>query len=42
MFRRGQPGDPLFFACDDDVVHVGENVMAYLTFEDPLCEARKG
>jgi hypothetical protein len=30
------------FACDDDVVYVGENVVAYLTLEDPLGEARKG
>ena len=30
------------FARDDDVVYVGENVAAYLTFEDPLGEARKG
>jgi hypothetical protein len=29
------------FACDDDVVYVGENVAAYLTFEDPLGEERK-
>jgi hypothetical protein len=33
---------PFVFACDDDVVYVGENVAAYLTFEDPLGEARKG
>jgi hypothetical protein len=30
------------FAHDDDVVYIGENVAAYLTFEDPLGEARKG
>jgi hypothetical protein len=30
------------FACNDNVVYVGENVAAYLTFEDLLCEARKG
>jgi hypothetical protein len=30
------------FACDDNVVYVGENVAAYLTFEDLLGEARKG
>jgi hypothetical protein len=30
------------FAHDDDVVHVGENVAAYLTFEYPFCEAGKG
>jgi hypothetical protein len=30
------------FARDDDVVYVGENVAADLTFEDPLGEARKG
>jgi hypothetical protein len=29
------------FACDNDIVHIGENVVAYLTFEDPLGEARK-
>jgi hypothetical protein len=30
------------FACDDNVVYVGENVAAYLTFEDLLGEAREG
>jgi cell wall assembly regulator SMI1 len=30
------------FACDDNVVHVGENIAAYLTFADPLCEAGEG
>jgi hypothetical protein len=30
------------FARDDDVVHVGENVAAYLAFEHPLGEVRKG
>jgi hypothetical protein len=30
------------FLLANDVVHVGENVAAYLTFEHPLGEARKG
>ena len=30
------------FAHDDNVVHVGENVAAYLTVEDPSCEAGEG
>jgi hypothetical protein len=30
------------FACNDNVVYIGENVAAYLTFEDLLGEAREG
>jgi hypothetical protein len=30
------------FARDDDVVHVGENVAAYLAFEHHFGDARKG
>ena len=32
----------MFFSCDDNVVYVGENVAAYMAFEDLLGEARKG
>jgi hypothetical protein len=30
------------FAGNDNVIHVGENVVAYLAFEDPLGEVGKG
>jgi hypothetical protein len=29
-------------ARDDNIVHVGKNVAAYLIFEDPFCEAGEG
>jgi hypothetical protein len=31
-----------YFACDDNVVHISEDVAAFLVFEDLLGEVRKG
>ena len=40
----GEVGQVILFvlARDNNVVHVGENVAAYLTFEDPFYEAGEG
>ena len=41
MFLRGQTGGLLAFTCNDDVVHISEDVAAYLVFEDLLGEVGK-
>jgi hypothetical protein len=37
----GEVGQVILFvlACDDNAVHISENVAPYLIFEDPFCEA---
>jgi hypothetical protein len=41
MFLRGQTGGLLAFTCNDDVVHISEDVAAYLVIEDLLGEVGK-